>query len=777
MHQFPAESRASSRRVELVLDQVDRLPTLSPIAMQLLALGSADEVDIDEVVDLISSDPALTAMILGLCRRADKGITATITTVKRAVVLLGLDAVRSAVLSVTVYELISDQAENNERIGRSTDGGTKPIDRAGLWKHAIAVACCAELLAEKHTKLGVKAEEAFVAGLLHDVGRLVLDLVLPKAVARVHELAERRGSDSAPVERQLIGIDHHTAGRRVAQRWGLPIALQDVMWRHGQPFSALPDEPHRPLIGLVTLAKSYCRQQHLGWSGDFSEPRDPRGLARDLDIPANACEDVLERLIHSVIERSTALKLDDETNVELLIRSVASANSRLARLNAQLRDHAEASRSQTALLAAMSRFAETSVAPRRVSAAAELVTQSAADLLGQGYYAIAIRTWVGEPWRVYAMDERGRHLRSDLIESWRSADAGGSIAGVTRGPGRPVDSPAADAWLVEILSTLGPPQDAMVLPLVDPHDNDDPMAMLIHNRRGAPVWRDTNAATALVGVWGSAIRAAAAIERADATSESLSEVTRELTEAQSRMAEHQSLARLGELTAGAAHELNTPLAVAQGRAELLLSMLEEGSAEREQAERIADATHEVSLIVSDLHELSSNSTGPLEPCDIGEIARDAADRASATREHAGRVTVEATPLAVARGDRELLVRALTELVANAIDAAPDRLVRVTVHIDRADSRVIVSVMDQGPGFSERALLHGFDPFFSEKPAGRGRGMGLARVRRSMDLIGGNVTLGASRTGGACVTIALPLHAAFDADGIDGQGHEGADEAA
>ena len=73
--------------VEELLEQVDALPTLSPVALRLLALGSADEVDIDEVVALLESDPALTAMILGLCRRADRGLGDRIDTVKRAVVI------------------------------------------------------------------------------------------------------------------------------------------------------------------------------------------------------------------------------------------------------------------------------------------------------------------------------------------------------------------------------------------------------------------------------------------------------------------------------------------------------------------------------------------------------------------------------------------------------------------------------------------------------------------------------------------------------------------
>ena len=270
--QAAPESNANARHVELVLESVDGLPSLSQTATRLLALGSADEVDIEEVVSLIESDPGMTARILGLCRRADRGTSRRITSVRRAVVMLGFEAVRLAALSVSVYELVQDQAAEREAPELDASRIGHAVDSAALWKHAVAVACCAEQLAERHPRLGVKAEEAFVAGLLHDLGRLVLGLVLPRSAQRVYQLAERRGEDSAPIERRIIGLDHHTVGRRIAARWGLPRALQDVMWWHSQPLEALPDEPHRPLIAAVTIAKAFCREQHLGGSGDFGSP-------------------------------------------------------------------------------------------------------------------------------------------------------------------------------------------------------------------------------------------------------------------------------------------------------------------------------------------------------------------------------------------------------------------------------------------------------------------------------------------------------------------------
>ena len=89
------EEPLSRRQVELILERVDTLPTLSPVAARLLKLGSSDQVDIADVIKIIETDPAMSTRIIGLCRRADRGLGDRVTTVKRAVLMLGLEPVRS----------------------------------------------------------------------------------------------------------------------------------------------------------------------------------------------------------------------------------------------------------------------------------------------------------------------------------------------------------------------------------------------------------------------------------------------------------------------------------------------------------------------------------------------------------------------------------------------------------------------------------------------------------------------------------------------------------
>jgi len=128
-------TQAEPGQVELILAQIESLPTLSPVATQLLELTMDDRASARDLVRLIESDQSLAARILSLVRRADRG--ASTDTVERAVVLLGFDVVRNLACSIQIFETFSHRTESE----------SKHFDRLGFWKHSLAVGCAARLLA------------------------------------------------------------------------------------------------------------------------------------------------------------------------------------------------------------------------------------------------------------------------------------------------------------------------------------------------------------------------------------------------------------------------------------------------------------------------------------------------------------------------------------------------------------------------------------------------------------------------------------------------------
>src|SRR5688572_1568220 len=112
-----AAESTSAKQAELILRELDALPTLPSVAARLMAITGSDDADVHEVIRLVEADPAVTAKVLSLCSRAAVGMSRQVTTVDRAVVMLGLDAVRSAVLSVQVVDWMREVG-----MGEAEDG-------------------------------------------------------------------------------------------------------------------------------------------------------------------------------------------------------------------------------------------------------------------------------------------------------------------------------------------------------------------------------------------------------------------------------------------------------------------------------------------------------------------------------------------------------------------------------------------------------------------------------------------------------------------------------
>src|SRR3954469_22531858 len=243
------------KRVELILQQLEELPTLPAVALKVLEVTGNEDSSAKDVVQLISSDVALSSRILQLVHRADAGVRGDVNSVERAVILLGFDAVRSAVLAVSVFEMFSNQPGRKPNHFRVEE----------FWKHSVAVACCAELLAEELSatmgkEAGFDPSEALICGLLHDLGKVALDAALPKSFDKVVEATELLRGNIADLERTVIGLDHMVVGKRLCERWGLPVSIRDCVWLHGQLPAALPATVKNPrLVNLITLADMLVR--------------------------------------------------------------------------------------------------------------------------------------------------------------------------------------------------------------------------------------------------------------------------------------------------------------------------------------------------------------------------------------------------------------------------------------------------------------------------------------------------------------------------------------
>lgn len=772
-------SRPATRQVEIILEKLDALPTLSPVAVRLLSVVSGEDAKIDEVVRLIESDPGLTTRILALIRRASHGLGDRVTTVRHATTMLGLEAIQSAVLGLGIYELFEHAGREQDRAlstgaALASVADAPSLDRVRLWTHLIGVACAAESIARHNPRSGVKPAEAFLCGLLHDMGKLALDLCLPSSYARVIALAERRRVASADVERTVIGLDHHTASKRLAERWGLPTLLRDVLWLHSRPLGSLPESAPKPMLGVISVARALCRELHIGSSFDFSRESSSARACEAAGLDAGALGRVTEELHEAVAERCAVLGLNTPTSQETMLGSIAQANRKLAALNATLDERARQADAMRSALAAVGAFNHELRDPRRprsLDRTLSLIAQSlrSLDPRRAAFVAFVAQCPGEETWRAWFFDASMNARSSEIDTPLEPSGVSRQLSDLLRAPGTDARMLGILPWLTDCMAGAPDLLKVRAIPLCVGAPigatTGEPAVVMLTDLDATGAGLTPGVFETLGACWGAAIAAAGAIEHARGMSERLASAARELEQTQACLTEAQALSRLGEMAAGAAHEMNNPLTVIRARSQLLNRRLT-NPGDRAAAEAIAQGASQISDLITSMHLLANPPTpspGTIRPRELAELAvRKALQRTGLEIE----VRIDAPPyLPPMSVDVELFSLALSELVANAVQSlAPETdetgaqtaKVRVHAQIDPADDRICFLVEDQGTGMSEHTLAHAFDPFFSERPAGRRRGMGLARARSIVAAHRGVLTLESVTGTGTRAVIELPV---------------------
>jgi len=227
-------------RVRVGIEELQALPTLPAVALRVMDLARDPETPIETLAQLIERDPALSAAILRVVNSAFYERPHPISSLQRALVVLGVTEVRRICLVVAVFKAFP---------GRP---GQQGLDRKLFWQHSAACGVAARRLCEL-LKTPHDGEE-FTAGLLHDVGKLILDLCFPETYREAVAIAHRDNCSMADAERGVFDADHAEVGAWLAERWKLPEDLTAAIRWHHNPELA----PQPRLAAIVHLADLFA---------------------------------------------------------------------------------------------------------------------------------------------------------------------------------------------------------------------------------------------------------------------------------------------------------------------------------------------------------------------------------------------------------------------------------------------------------------------------------------------------------------------------------------
>ncbi|HQI01427.1 MAG TPA: HDOD domain-containing protein [Deltaproteobacteria bacterium] len=222
-------------------DTIEKLLPVPQMAFSVANMLSDDSIDISSIAGEIKKDQVLSAKILGLCNSAFIGLPRKIASIDHAILYLGSKLLLQVVLTA--------QLENMYTL---PERGYS-LCRGGMFHHALATARLSKTLAKALGK--VDPDVAYTAGLLHDIGKVVLDQYIAKVKPLFYRMMIEHKEDSCVLERQILGFDHCQAGLVLAESWDLPDVLKDVILFHHAPDTA---EYNREIVNLVYVSDIFA---------------------------------------------------------------------------------------------------------------------------------------------------------------------------------------------------------------------------------------------------------------------------------------------------------------------------------------------------------------------------------------------------------------------------------------------------------------------------------------------------------------------------------------
>lgn len=266
------------------------LATLPEITTRIIATIEDPRSSAGKLHAIVSHDPALATRILRVVNSAFYGLAGKIASVERAIAMLGSTAVKNIAVASSLGQMF--------RGGKLCEG----FAVRDLWTHCIAVAVTARELARRMQS--PLADEAFLAGLIHDIGILVELQFWPEQVREVCKTVWTGGGDFCQTERAAIHVDHQLLGKALTEKWNFPKVCRDAAAHHHDPANA--DDSTRPAVTLVHVADVLCCQFKQGFNLTAMNQKLDEPAMAAVGIDAAMLEAVGANLKQSVTDASSA---------------------------------------------------------------------------------------------------------------------------------------------------------------------------------------------------------------------------------------------------------------------------------------------------------------------------------------------------------------------------------------------------------------------------------------------------------------------------------------
>lgn len=269
---------------------IDQMPSLSITVSKILEVTRNPQVTAKDLNKVISLDPVLVGRVLKLVNSAYYGLQNKVTSLVTAIIMLGINTIKNLALSTAVLA--------NMKKGSHF----KALNVDGFWRHSIGVGVASKLIAGK---IGVPInlrEQFFIGGLLHDLGKIPLNVLFNDEYIRVIRTADFKKIGLIEAEKNILGITHTEVGRMIAEKWRLTDENYECILHHHSP--DLASKENAVLVSVVSIANVYCDINQIGFSGNRYAKMIDHEMLREVGVTEEYLDDLFES-ISSEIEKAS----------------------------------------------------------------------------------------------------------------------------------------------------------------------------------------------------------------------------------------------------------------------------------------------------------------------------------------------------------------------------------------------------------------------------------------------------------------------------------------
>jgi len=741
--------RIVAQQVELAIGELDNLWILPSVAAKIFSAVFLDDSKTN-LSELIESDAALCAQMLSVSAKEGIYLSESNPSIKAVVRKLPAQKVQETLLSIELAEDLQVL-----RIGTELQGPSKK----DLVLHNCAVACAAEFIAEKMEQ-GPDAQLCYLAGLLHDIGKMAFVKAMPKSFSRIAEEAKSQGVSFSKVEQTHFGLDHTILGQRLGRKWSFPESITLAIWlHHSNPAFTTQNIPNVKIAHVVQTANTIARKCGLGDSGNYESAEVDESTMQLLGLSDEDIKRIISNLPEKVQQKSGLLGLD-EPQTPAVFSDVAYLSAvKLAGEKNKLSAEAQRLRKTTGVFEFTKEFLS------GIDQRCDLFC------LTKHFVHCWQKNFQTGPVCLYLVSSEDGPLVTAAAESLSQTTA--------LYVNRPDDAdPIPDSiihqfdilnpqehldWLFKQLSIEFDIRQSKLIPLLSGSRAIGALVFELRYPADIELFRETFQTCASMGaaVLDMSIAGTRQQRYAENFSELLSTPKKELPKKAepSQKGEPSSLIEaLAEMAAGAAHELNNPLSVISGRVQIL-EQRESDDEKKTTLKQIRDNAEEITRIINDLMSFAEPTEARPAKTSV-QLLLDEASQLAAQRMGLEKINMD---ISIKTGADEVfvdsaqIVSSLANIFANAVESYEDNsgIIEVSADSEPEKDFVTVRIRDEGRGMEPQTLEKAVYPFFSSKTAGRKRGMGLAYAQRLIQLNGGRLDIQSQPGSGTTVTINLP----------------------